>query len=176
MEDDWRMKWFAKKKKHIDERIVSTQNKLYKETYNLVIFICMVSCIVKYFMYGSGLKVIATEIIILLASGLYYGIRSIQLGLYSDEVEVHDQSNTTFTKGVKSIIWSGILGVAFATFFGIRSATVYAEGTVQSLWYFILVFAVSLMMYIPFWIVFLGGSHFIANHLSRRNSHNDLDE
>jgi predicted neutral ceramidase superfamily lipid hydrolase len=129
------MRWFEAMKNHADERIISVQNKLYKETYIIVVSICIISLIVKSFMYDSGLKPIAVELTILLASSLYYGFRSVQLGLYSDEVEVHDQRNTTFTKSVKQLVWGGALGVAFAVFLGVRSALVYGEGTAQSLWY-----------------------------------------
>lgn len=49
----------------------------------------------------------------------------------------------------KNFIYAGAGGVAISLYFGTRSAIVYGEGTAQSIYYFFLVAAGSLMIYIP---------------------------
>jgi hypothetical protein len=38
-----------------------------------------------------------TELIVILAGSIYFGVRSVMLGIYSDEVEVHDQTSKMST-------------------------------------------------------------------------------
>ncbi|MFX3632854.1 MAG: DUF6773 family protein [Candidatus Pristimantibacillus sp.] len=169
------MKWWPFKNKIVDERIVNTRNKIYKETYVIVSLLCSVSVIVKYIYYGQNINMIATELVILLASSLYFGIRSVMLGLYSDEVEVHDRkSKIPFS--TKNMIWGLALGIVIALFFGIRSSIVYADNDMQSVKYFIVVFFVSMIIYIPFLLIVLTSTHYFANQISKKAADDDLVE
>lgn len=165
--------WSSSKGKQMDERVVNTQNKIYKEIYTLIMLICLLSVIVKFVAMGTDTSVI-TEVVIMLASSLYYLIRSVSLGVYSDAVEVHDRSNK-FKMSTKNIVAGSAFGLGLALFFGLRSATLYADGTMQSLWYFILVFAVSLMIYVPVFLLLTFGLHTAANKASTNVNKDELE-
>lgn len=170
------MKWFqwlSSRGKQADERIVNIQNKIYKEIYMLVMLICLASVIGKFIMLGMDTSVI-TELAILLASSLYYLIRSASLGIYSDAVEVHDRTSK-FKMSTKNIITGSVMGVGLALFFGLRSAVLYADGGLQSLWYFVLVAFVSLMIYVPLFLALTFGLHTVANKASAHVNKDDLE-
>ncbi|GED16222.1 DUF6773 family protein [Aneurinibacillus migulanus] len=169
------MKLFSLKRTPMDERIVHTRNMLYKEAYIIAMLLCFVSLVAKYIIYGPNIGVVATELIILMLSALYYGMRSVFLGLYSDEVEVHDRTSK-LSMSKKNVIWGLGFGIAIAAFLGIRSAVVYGDGGVQSLWYFIIVLFASLMMYVPFFVGIMAIGHTLANKASKKAIHEDLDE
>src|SRR5699024_9106082 len=84
---------FFRKTKTDDERITNTENKIYKEMYFIVLIICILSVSIKVYVHGFHTKLIYTEIAILLAQGIYYTYRSVSLGIYSNEVELHDRKS-----------------------------------------------------------------------------------
>lgn len=135
--------------------------------------ISLASIIVKFVMLGKDTPVI-TEIVILLASSLYYLIRSASLGIYSDAVEVHDRTSK-FKMSTKNIIAGSALGLGLALYFGFRSATLYADGGLQSLWYFVLVAFVSLMIYVPLFLLLTFGLHKAANKASMHVNKEELE-
>ncbi|MGG0287292.1 DUF6773 family protein [Peribacillus butanolivorans] len=51
--------------------------------------------LVKIYKYGVGSGELYLELVILLASGVYYLARSIFLGVFWDEVEMHDRTSKT---------------------------------------------------------------------------------
>lgn len=165
------MKWFNRSKVE-DERIVHMKNKIYKEVYILIMSICAISTLVKSFMQ-SDWKSSLLELVIVVAGSLYFSIRSVFLGIYSDEVEVHD-SRSKISLSTRNMLWGMGCGVFLALFFGIRSAILFGDGSWSTgLWYFFLVSFVSLVMYIP---LFAGGSvivHQFANKASQRMSEKD---
>lgn len=158
-----------------DERIENERNRIYKEGYIVVLFICLASIIVKYLYYGFDLKLVLTEFIVLLISSLYIAIRSISLGLYSDAVEVHDRSSK-LSMNMKNLIIGLGLGLAFAIFFGIRSAVLYGDSESQSILYFLLVFFVSLILYVPLFFVIFFVGHNAANKASQQVHKDDPEE
>lgn len=158
------MKWLNRNRVE-DERIVNMKNKIYKEVYILIMSICTISVVVKSFML-SDWKSSLLELVIVVAGGLYFGIRSVLLGIYSDEVEVHD-SRSKVSFNTRNMLWGIGIGVFMALFFGIRNAVLYGDGTwTTGVWYFFLVALVSLMIYIP---LFLGGM-FIVHQLAHKAS------
>jgi len=158
-----------------DERITNMKNKIYAEIYILVSVICSISFVVKYFIYGIGIDVVATELIILILSGSYYLYRSIKLGIYSAEVEMHDSKSKWPQK--KKNLYSGVaLGIVIALVFGINSAVQYAEGLNQSIAYFFLTGAVSLMIYVPLFLVVLVVGHDVIKKGSDKAINKILDE
>ncbi len=166
------MKWFDKKGTVRDERIEQLKNRIYKEIYVLIAIICSVSVLWKTFAY-RGEQSTLLEVIILLAGGVYYVIRSIALGIYSDEVEVYEQSGKR-SYGKRTLFTGLAIGLALALLFGIRSAALYGDENTY-VKYFALVFLVSLGLYIP---LFAGGltlMHFMANKLSRRASQSEQE-
>ncbi|WP_276914269.1 DUF6773 family protein [Aneurinibacillus aneurinilyticus] len=169
------MKLFNTKRAAMDERIVHTRNMLYKEAYIVAILLCSISVVTKCIIYGLNIGATITELSILFLTALYYGIRAVFLGLYSDEVEVHDRTSK-LSMNKKNMIWGLGFGVVMATFFGIKSALMYGEGNAQSLWYFILVFFASLMIYIPFFVGILAILHALAYKASKKVIDKDLDE
>ncbi|HET7578025.1 MAG TPA: DUF6773 family protein [Bacillales bacterium] len=166
------MNWFIKKS--VDERIEHANNKLFKEVYFLVVAICLISVVVKYIMDGFEAANVTTEWSILVLTGLYYGIRSAKLGLYSDEVEVHDRNSKLPMTAKNAVIGLG-LGLFIALFIGIRNAALYADGGMQFTWYFLLVFFVCLVIYIPLFVVVMLLMHTSAYRASKK-ANGDRDE
>lgn len=167
------MNWFNKSKL-ADERITNLKNQIYKEAYILIAVICSASIILKIFLQEDPSTL--TEVIVLLAGGIYYGVRSVMLGIYSEEVEAHDRENKT-PYSRKNILSGLAIGLGIALFFGIRSALLYGKGDLETqAWYFFLVFIVSLIIYLPFFIVLLTLAHHLANKASKKVSESDLRE
>jgi hypothetical protein len=167
------MNLFWKKKKLMDERIINTKNKIYKEAFIIVMAMCVISIAVKHYFYGYDFKQFATEVAIIAVSSLYFTIRSVLLGLYSDEVEMHDRNSKT-PMSIKNIVIGVSSGVLLALFFGIRSSILYAQGILQRVVYFVIVFITCLMIYCPFFITIVIIPYLIGNKASKkRNSSND---
>ncbi|WP_251036162.1 DUF6773 family protein [Paenibacillus sp. ISL-20] len=165
------MKWF-KKNSVEDERIVNLKNKLYKEVYTLIMIICSISVIIKSFAL-SRTEPVWLEMLIILGGSLYFGIRSVAMGIYSDEVEVHDQRSKIPFR-MRTAIWGLIIGVALALYFGIRSAILFGnDSSATEIKYFFIVFFVSLIIYIPLFVIVNSVIHYGANKVSQKMSQND---
>lgn len=169
------MKWLKKRQKIADERIINMQNKIYKEIYMVVNALCLISVIIKYYLYGIDIKLVITELVILFASGLYYTVRAASLGIFSDEVELHDR-NSKVPMSSKNVYIGLGLGVMIGLFFGVRSAIVYGNGLLNSLFYFVIVFFATLMIYLPLFLVLFAGSFSVASKVSKKATEQDLDE
>ncbi|KOS60154.1 hypothetical protein FJQ98_10765 [Lysinibacillus agricola] len=142
------------KNKNVDERVKNLQNKIYKEMYYVIIFACLISILIKYMTMGVPLQNVTTEWLILLISSVYYFIRAAYLGVFTDEVEIHD-STSKVKLSTKYIIFGVAVGMVIAIIFGVNSAFNYAESTQQAIYFFFLVFFVSLFMYALFFAGFL---------------------
>jgi hypothetical protein len=157
----------------MDERVESVKNKTYKEAYSMALIICFFSIIVKFYLYGVNTDLVFTEFLIIIVTTFYYSIRTVWLGIYSDEVEIHDRTSK-LSMDVKSILFGLGSGVAIAVFFGIRSAVLYGnEGNMLK--YFILVFFASLMIYCPIFVLTLF-LHKAANKISKDIVQKNQDE
>lgn len=166
---------FSKKNRMQDEWVVHTRNKIYAELYVLVVIICNISAILKYFVYGLSIEHVLTELLILFACGVYYLYRSVRLGLFSAETELHDREHKWSRQ--KKNLFGGIgLGVGIALVMGVNSAVQYAEGTQQSIYYFFLTAFASLMIYLPFFVVVLVVGNEMAKRKSDRIMNNMLDQ
>ncbi|WP_232718550.1 DUF6773 family protein [Bacillus sp. FJAT-45037] len=163
------------KKKPVDERVTNMQNKIYREMYHLVMLIALVSVVVKYLTIEVSLQVVLTEFLILLGASIYYLVRSTYLGIYSDEVELHD-THSKMNRSKKNFYGGLAFGIVFALIFATNSAINYAEGTQQAISYFALVFAVSLFFYAPFFILFTWVTHTAAKKKSDQINQQQLDE
>ncbi|MDV2884750.1 DUF6773 family protein [Alkalihalophilus pseudofirmus] len=162
-------------KKPADERVTTIQNKIYREIYYLVMLITLASVVFKFITIGTSLNVVLTEVLILLGASTYYLIRSTSLGIYSEEVEIHD-TNSKITRNKKNFYWGLAIGLALALSFATNSAVNYAEGTQQAIHYFVLVFFVSLFIYAPFFIMFTVITHNAAKKRSDQVNQKLLDE
>lgn len=165
------MKWL-KRRKVEDERIVNMKNKIYKEAYILIVSICTISIAVKSFMLSDWTSSLPEFVIVLIGS-LYAAIRSVLLGIYSDEVEVND-SSSKIKFNTRIMLWGIGIGIFLALFFGIRSAILFGDGSwTTGLRYFFLVSLISLLIYIP---LFAGVNvlfHKLANAASQKISGKD---
>lgn len=163
------------RKQAIDERVRNAQNQIYREVYNVITLICCVSIAVKFITIGVSLDVILTELVILIGGSSYYAFRSTQLGLFSDVVEMHDAtSKISYSK--KTILYGIIVGLVIALFMGINSAVSYADSTQQSIYYFFLVFLVSLCIYAPFFTAFLYISYYTTKKKSDKVNEKNLED
>jgi ABC-type dipeptide/oligopeptide/nickel transport system permease subunit len=168
------MNLFNLKKKTVDERIENTKNKIYKEAYIFIMGICFVSIAFKYYLYGTTTKHVTTELLVIFLSALYYVIRTVWLGIYTDEIEVHDRTSK-LPLGTKNIIIGVVLGIVIAIFWGIRSSILYGNNG-NRLWYFIIVFFASIMMYCPFLIAFIAIGDNAARKASKKITQKHEDE
>jgi hypothetical protein len=169
------MSLFNLKKKTMDERIENTKNKIYKEAYIFIMAICFVSIGVKYYLYGTiTTKQVITELLVIFLSAVYYGIRSVWLGIYMDEIEVHDRTSK-LPLSTKNMIIGLVGGVTIAIFFGIRSSILYGNSS-NRLWCFIIVFLASIMMYCPFLIAFIVIGDSAARKASKKIAQKHEDE
>jgi len=164
------MKWF-KKNANQDERIINLKNKVYKEAYILIMCICGISILIKSFLYWETYTML-TELIVILAGSIYFGVRSVMLGIYSDEVEVHDQTSK-ISYSLRNLITGLIIGISMALFLGIRSSVLFADTTHEKWWYFFLVFTISLLLYIPLFAGFNVIVHHFANKASQKAARKD---
>ncbi|WP_339148164.1 MULTISPECIES: DUF6773 family protein [unclassified Sutcliffiella] len=158
-----------------DERIVTAQNKIYREIYYLVMGICLISIGFKFYHYGFAVSPIYTELAILFLQGVYYTLRGSSLGVLSDEVEMHDRKSKVPMKW-KTLLWGLAFGVFIAIFFGLNSAFNYADTTAQAYSYFFMVFFVSLIIYIPVLVLLSGGTFLAAMNRSKRVADKELEE
>lgn len=163
------------KKKLQDERVVTEQNKIYREIYTLIFIICLISLGAKFYLYGVSITNVMTEWIIFLVAGVYYSIRAVQKGLFSSEVEAHD-NKSKWSYQTKTIVIGIIFGMTIGIVFGANSAYSYADSTSQAVYYFFLTFLVSMMMYIPVFVVFLVVSYSIAKNRSDKVVDKQLED
>jgi len=153
------------KSKHVDERIKNQQNKIYKEIFFFVIVICLISILIKFSTQGVTLQNVVTERLIILFSVVYYCGRAAYLGIFTEEVEIHD-STSKFKLSTKLIIFGVAIGMVIATIMGVNSAFNYAESTQQAIYFFFMVFFVSLFMY----SLFIAGILFLFYVLAKKKS------
>jgi len=163
------MNFFKLSKKRIDERIENVRNKIYKEIFRIISAICLGSLFLKIFILDMGTEAAVLEFLILFVSGVYFLARSIFLGVYWDEVELHDR-NSKIPMSNKTIFTSVGLSLLIAIFMGINSAVSYADSTSQGLWYFVLVLLVSIMIYLPILFLLFGGIYFVAKKIGMKNN------
>ncbi|MGE6610949.1 DUF6773 family protein [Peribacillus sp. NPDC076916] len=163
------MDFFKRTKKITDERVEHVRNKIYKEMYHVILAICLVSALFKLYKYGAGSGELYLEFVILVAGGLYYLARSIFLGVFWDEVEMHDRTSKT-PMSRKTILGSVIFALIIAIIMGVNSAVSYADGSSQGVWYFVLVSFVSVMIYLPILLLFFGGIYLLAKKVGMKNS------
>lgn len=165
---------FFKKKKTEDEWVTQTKNKIYAEMYKVVVYLCAISIVVKLFINGFSDSLYLrndTELIILLVASLYYLHRSIRLGVYAAETELHDRKSK-WSMQKKNTIWSIVAGFGIAAFMGLNSAVNFAEGAKQSVYYFFMVMGGSLIFYLPVMlIVFVAG-----NAMAKRESERVMEK
>ena len=142
------------KRKMVDERVQNMQNKIFREMYYMISIFCVISLIGKTIIYGFGSGRTTTEMVILIACGVYYSIRGMYSGILSEEVEIHD-ANSKFRFSTKTLVIGILCGVLIALAMAFNSAINYADSNAQALEYFFVVFLISLLIYAPFLTVFL---------------------
>jgi hypothetical protein len=165
----------ARQKKQVDERVKNLQNKIYKEVYVLVMIVCSISILIKFFKMGVSLDNVLTEWLIIFISSVYYYVRTAYLGILTDEIEVHD-SNSKVKLGTKNVLFGVAFGLVFAIILGLNSAFNYADSTQQAIEYFFVVFLVSLLIYVPFFAGFLGLSYMAAKKKSDQVVQKNLED
>lgn len=164
---------FKRSKRIVDERIENVKKGIFKEAFIAAMAISILSMIIKFSLYGIKVELVAAELAILIIPGLYFVIRSVIMGIYSDEIEIHDRISK-MSANSKNVIIALIFGFALAAFFGIRSAVLYGNDF-NRLWYFFLVFTASLIIYCPFLVVYIVITHNIAKKVSSKVSQKNHD-
>jgi hypothetical protein len=163
---------FKRSKRITDERMENVRNKIYKEMYYVIAAICFISILFNMYKYGLGNQTLIEEslieFLILIVGGLYYLARSIYLGVFWDEIEMHDRTSKT-PMSKKNIYNSIGLALIIAVAMGINSALSYADSSTQGVWYFVSVLFVSILIYLPLFLVLFVGVYYIAKKISLRN-------
>ncbi|MFF2092359.1 DUF6773 family protein [Paenibacillus sp. NPDC058174] len=157
-----------------DERLDQVRNKLYAEAYWLVVIICYVSAVVKLIRFGTDYKLFLTEFIILAATSVYIGIRSILKGVYAAKAELKDR-RSRMSRSKKQLISGLVLGLGIAIFFGVRSAVLYGDDSTRFV-YFLSVFAFSIIFYIPLFLIILWLGHAALRKASQSMGPKDDEE
>jgi len=167
---------FNKKNEIKDERVEGIYNKIYREIHTLVVILAAISMITKYIYYGLNLEHVLFELILLVSSSLYFLVRSVWMGLYSDMTELHDKNKKiSLSFNVKQVIIALIAGLGVSLFFGIRSSLIYGGGG-NRISYFILVFSASFLIYIPFLVLITFLINYFANKKSKEINDKNLGE
>ncbi len=165
---------FGFKKRQQDERVANLQNKIYREMYILIVVICALSVLYKQFLVEGGTQHLWTEIIILLASSVFYVLRSAMLGIFSDEVEMSESSKLSFN--TRNFVISLIIGVGISLFFAIVNSQKYAESTEEAYTFFFVILFGSLMIYIPVLFAIMVLPLAIAKRKSDQVNEQELEE
>lgn len=145
------MGWFSPKR-NSDERIENVRNQIYKELWYIIFLICLGSVAFKVYKYGVGSNEIWLESLILLVGAIYSIIRSIQLGVFKDEVEMHDR-HSKISMRKKNFIYSLVLSLIMALMMGVNSALSYASDGQEELEFFLISFFASIVIYLPLFLV-----------------------
>ncbi|WP_101842496.1 DUF6773 family protein [Halobacillus sp. Marseille-P3879] len=168
------MKFSWTKRKELDERVTILQNKIYRELYTLVVMICGGSLVYKIFQGEASTGNIWLEMVILVAGGIYYLARASHLGIFTDEVEMHDRSSR-IKLNTKNLILSLSLGAGISLFFAVRNSLKYGEGTMETTIYFFLILITSFAIYIPVLFGLIVVPSLIAKQKSERMNERDLE-
>ncbi|TFJ91885.1 DUF6773 family protein [Lentibacillus salicampi] len=166
---------FSRKNHSKDERITTLENKIYKEIYILVVVICVISAAIKFYQHGFHIEAAFTEWAIFLATGIYFSYRSVKLGLYSDEVEMHDRTNK-MSREKKNLIVGAVIGAVGSFGIALNSTISYVDGVANSIFNFILVFFVSIIFYVPFLVFMMIISHTIMKKKSDKAVAKQLED
>ena len=167
------------RKKIVDERIVNTQNKIHREIHNIITTLCALSLIIKMIIGLRGFENIGLEMVILILSGVYYIVRSTQMGIYSEEVELQNansNSNSKLNADSRTFIIGIVLGVIIGLIFGLNSAIQYADGSAEKVYFFTITFFASFIMYVPFLLLILFVPPKIAKYKSEKINRKMLEE
>ena len=166
---------FNSKERLKDERIERLYNKIFREAYLIAIVIAVISILTKYFYYGLNTEYVIFEFAFIIVTSLYFLIRSVFLGIYSDAIELHDKDKSiSLPMSVKQILIGIAAGFGIALFFGVRSALLYGGGGNQ-VEYFFLVFGASFMIYLPALIILVLATSYIARKKSEQVNMEDED-
>ncbi|TMN23356.1 DUF6773 family protein [Lentibacillus cibarius] len=164
------------RKNHIkDERIANIRNKIYKEMYILVIIICLISVAIKFYQNGFHLEEVYTEWFIFIITSIYFSYRSANLGIYSDEVELHDRASG-MSREKKNLIIGIIIGIVFSGFLGLNSAISYTDGIADGFFTFFLVFFTCIVIYVPMLSIMMIISHAMMKRKSDKAAARQLKD
>ncbi|UOQ44410.1 hypothetical protein MUN89_21730 [Halobacillus salinarum] len=139
---------FGFREKKVDERVATLQNKIYRELYSLVVIICGISLVYKVFFAEAANPNIWTEVIILVGGAVYYLVRASALGIFSDEVEMHDRSSK-LKLNTKKFMLALLVGIGISLIFATINSQLYGDSTDETIYFFFLILIACLLIYIP---------------------------
>ncbi|GGF22862.1 hypothetical protein GCM10010954_22080 [Halobacillus andaensis] len=169
------MKLSFTKKKPQDERVTTLQNKIYRELYYVIVLICAGSLVYKSIQGGAIIDHIWLEMLILIGGGIYYLARASHLGIFTDEVEMHDRSSK-IKLNTKNFITSLLVGAGISLFFAVNNSLKYGETTQETIFYFFLILITSLIIYSPVLFGLFVVPSLIAKHKSDRMNERELED
>ncbi|WP_377890281.1 DUF6773 family protein [Alkalihalobacillus sp. R86527] len=165
--------WF--KNKQFDERVTTIQNKIYRELYLIIVIICGLSVVYKVSFEGSTGGSIMTEILILIISGIFYLIRSSMLGIFTDEVDMYERKSK-WKVNTRNLVLSLLAGLAISLTFAFVNSQKYADTREETIYFFLSIFAGSMMIYLPFLIGVFVLPYALAKYKSDRVNERELED
>ncbi|MFG6147520.1 DUF6773 family protein [Halobacillus sp. B23F22_1] len=161
------------KKKPQDERVTTLQNKIYRELYHVIILICAGSLVYKSIQREAYIDNTWLEMLILIGGVIYYLARASHLGIFTDEVEMHDRSSK-IKLNTKYLITSLMIGGGLSLFFAVNNSLRYGETTQETIFYFFLILITSLIINVPILLGLFVVPSLIAKHNSDRMNEREL--
>ncbi|MFD1019494.1 DUF6773 family protein [Thalassobacillus hwangdonensis] len=163
---------FGFRKKQLDERVTNLQNKIYRELYMFVAIVSVLSLVLKTL---NDDRNIWTELIILVGGGVYYLIRAASLGIFSDEVEMHDRSSK-IKLNKKNVIVGLVMGIGFSLTIAIVNSQRYSDGPEEALTFFLMIFFTCIVIYIPLMLGIMVIPYKLAKDKSDRVNDAELED
>ncbi|KMM37992.1 DUF6773 family protein [Guptibacillus hwajinpoensis] len=168
------MKLFSKRKV-LDERLSGLQNGIFRELYSIVVGLCGLSIFYEQFFGEVGLANIWLELVIIIGGGAYYMIRSSMLGIFTDEVEMHDRSSK-WKMSTKNIVISVLVGLGISLTFATINSQRFGETRGETIEFFFTIFFTCIMIYIPFLFAILVLPYAFAKYRSDKVNKQELED
>ncbi|MCA0987333.1 DUF6773 family protein [Guptibacillus algicola] len=168
------MKLFSKRKV-LDERIAGLQNGIFRELYSITVGLCGLSIFHEQFFGDSSLENLWLELLIIIGGGVYYLVRSSMLGIFTDEVEMHDRSSK-WKMSTKNIVISVLVGLGGSLSIATINSLRFGETRGETIEFFFMIFFTCIIFYIPFLFAILVLPYAFAKYRSDKVNKNELGE
>lgn len=168
------MKLFSKRNM-LDERVKGLQNSIFGELYFIVVVLCGLSIFHEQFFGDISLEKVWLELVIITGGGAYYMVRSSMLGIFTDEVEMHDRSSK-WKMSTKNIVISVLVGLGISLTFATTNSLQYGETSGETIEFFFVIFFTCIMIYIPFLFALFVLPYAFAKYRSDKVNENELED
>ncbi|WP_270181182.1 DUF6773 family protein [Alkalihalobacillus sp. CinArs1] len=163
------------RRKVLDERVTALQDGIFRELYAIVVGLCGLSIFYEQFFGDISLGKVWLELVIIIGGGAYYLLRSSMLGIFTDEVEMHDRSSK-WKMNTKNMVISVLVGLGISLTFATINSQRFGETRSETIEFFFVIFFVSMMIYIPFMFAILVLPYAMAKYRSDNVNEEELED